>query len=147
MIADAGEYYVAFRLAKMGISSAMVSKGSKSVDILGTIDGSRSVSIQVKSTAWHEASLQWDVGKNKPVPSETFYFVFVNIWKDKHDERKPEVLVVPSEDVRSIVKWESKRPQFRLTKESAEEYRDKWGPIERYLCSDQDVEHQQSRRY
>jgi len=139
MIADAGEYYVAFRLAKMGISSAMVSKGSKSVDIIGTVDGSRSISIQVKTTAWHEQSLQWDFGKNIPVQSDSFYFVFVNIWKDEHDERKPEVLVVPSRDVLDRIKGKrvSRRPVFRLKKEEAERYREYWGPVRQYLCLDQ----------
>lgn len=143
--ADAGEYYVAFRLAKMGISCAMVSKGSKSVDILGTVDGSKSVSIQVKTTAWHEPSLQWDFGKNVPVESDSFYFVFVNIWREENDERKPEVLVVPSKRVLEHVKGGG-RPLFCITKEAAQPFRDKWDPIKRYLCSNQDAERQRSRR-
>ena len=134
VIGDAGEYYVAFRLAKMGISCAMVSKGSNSVDILGTVDGSRSVSIQVKTTAWPERSLQWDFGKNMPVESDSFYFVFVNIWREEHDENKPEILVAPSKRVGEYVKG-GVRPQFRITKEAAEPFRDKWDPIKKHLFS------------
>ena len=142
MIGDAGEYYVAYRLAKMGITSAIVSRGSRSVDIMCTRDGSRSMSIQVKTTCDRKDYKRWYLGETEFEPSESFCFAFVIIRPDKpkSKEEPPEVFVVPSRRVREITDDEkdpkAKRPRFHLSDEDAKPFQDNWHPVKKYLGVD-----------
>ena len=70
---DAGEYFVAYQLAKRGINPALLSLKSKGVDILATDNGNTVISIQVKTSAGQTKPRQWDVGKRKPNYSKFFF--------------------------------------------------------------------------
>jgi hypothetical protein len=70
LLGDAGEHYVAFQLARMGINPAMLSANSKGVDLLATDNGKNVISIQVKTSAGRNAPRQWDVGSHQPNPNE-----------------------------------------------------------------------------
>ncbi|WP_227661565.1 hypothetical protein [Klebsiella pneumoniae] len=40
---DAGEFYVAYMLSRLGISAALTTSGTSAVDIIATIDGSKAL--------------------------------------------------------------------------------------------------------
>jgi hypothetical protein len=123
-VGDAGEYFVAYNLARRGINSALMSPGAKSVDLLATVDGSVVISLQVKASWGRTDPRQWIVGSHKPHPSPTFYFVFCNIWEDI--SKDPEVFIVPSQLVYDSVKWESSVPLFKITREIEKQSEGKW---------------------
>jgi hypothetical protein len=55
LIAAAGEYFVAYKLSCLGYLAAPVRLGSPATDLLAsTLDGGRTVAIQVKTTGWAE---------------------------------------------------------------------------------------------
>jgi len=55
LIAAAGEHYVAYALSCLGFTAALVRQGAPSIDILAsTLDGGRTIGIQVKTTEWAE---------------------------------------------------------------------------------------------
>ena len=76
---DAGEHYVAYCLARLGIDPALLRKNSKGADVLATIGGSRVLSLQVKASAARSEPRQWIVGKHKPDVSDNFMYIFLNI--------------------------------------------------------------------
>ena len=124
LLGNAGEHYVAFQLARMGINPALLSENSKGVDILATDDGKNLISIQVKTSAGRNASRQWDVGKHCPNSSKNFFFVFLNLWDDS--QKEVECFIVPSEYVAHKVNWEDDRPQLRLSKKDAALFQNNW---------------------
>lgn len=79
---DAGEYYVAYMLSRLGISAALTTSGSNAVDIIATINGSKSISIQVKGSWARSQPRQWIVAKHKPVVSPDYSYVFCNVSED-----------------------------------------------------------------
>lgn len=79
---DAGEYYVAYMLSRLGISAALTTSGTSAVDIIATIDGSKSISIQVKGSWARSQPRQWMVGKHMPVVSPDLFYVFCNMSED-----------------------------------------------------------------
>lgn len=112
LLGDAGEYYIAFELARRGITPAIMTRNSLGADILATVDGQSVVSIQVKTSAGRNQPRLWDVGKHRPNHSQTFFYIFINIW-DTYS-RQIEYFVVSSERVFNNVNWASPRPQFRI---------------------------------
>ncbi|OGT36277.1 MAG: hypothetical protein A2W28_10260 [Gammaproteobacteria bacterium RBG_16_51_14] len=127
LLGDAGEHYVAFELARRGVSPALLSSNTKGADILATVSGRKVVSIQVKASAGANNSSTWAVGKHKPEVSDTFYYIFMNIWRDY--ERKVEAFIVPSKVVLQSVDWFASMPQFRLKAIEKEKYKDNWQQI------------------
>jgi hypothetical protein len=129
-IGTAGEHLVAYELSRMGITCALVPMGSLGVDILATVDGSKSLAIQVKASKAKNEPHKWAVGK-KPNASGSFFFVFVNIWPD-HSKR-PEFYVVPSEVVvNRVKKWGGSWPTFSLKDYEVKDYLG-WGLIKAYF--------------
>ena len=127
LLGDAGEHYVAFELARRGISPAMLSTNTKGADLLATISGKRVVSIQVKSSRGANNPTSWEVGSNKPEISETFFYIFLNVWEDFF--RPIEVFIVPSTNVVEKVNWDGVRPVFRINKNELDKYRNNWAQI------------------
>jgi hypothetical protein len=128
LLGDAGEYYIAFELARRGINPDIMSRNSMGVDILATDDGQTVISIQVKTSAGRNQPRLWDVGKHSPNHSPTFFYIFINIWDES--TRLIEYFVVPSEWVFINVNWSSPRPQFRLkTDEEYNRYLFNWSLI------------------
>jgi hypothetical protein len=100
LVGDAGEYLVCAKLSRFGISAGLMKEGIANVDILATIDGTRTLSIQVKSSARYKNSAF--VVKSKPKPSENLIFIFIE-WKD---ENEPIYYIVQSKHISQI--WKEK---------------------------------------
>lgn len=126
---DAGEYYVAYMLSRLGISAALTTSGSSAVDIIATINGAKSISIQVKSSWARSAPRQWTVGNHRPVLSPDFFYVFCNMSEDIENNNLPEIFVVPSADVNEASTWHHKVPLFKISKGEDEKFKDRWDLI------------------
>ena len=133
LLGDAGEHYVAYRLAMLGINPALLSTNSKGADILATNTGKNVVSIQVKTSSGRNAPMQWDLGKHRPDPSEIFFYIFLNLWDDH--TREIECFIVPSNYIadENNVNWSTSRPQFKLSKKNKADFLNRWDLIEAQL--------------
>lgn len=123
---DAGEYYVAYMLSRLGISAALTTSGSSAVDIIATINGAKSISIQVKGSWARSQPRQWMVGKHIPAVSPDFLYVFCNMSEDMKNEKTPEVFIVPSEIVQSTSTWHHSAPLFKIGKGQDDEFLNRW---------------------
>ena len=130
---DAGEYYVAYMLSRLGISAALTTSGTSAVDIIATIDGRKSISIQVKGSWARSAPRQWMIGTKRPHVSDTLFYVFCNVAEDIKSEKHPEIFVVPSQEVYDDSTWHHKAPLFKLNAEKADLYAHNWSLIEQAL--------------
>lgn len=126
---DAGEYYIAYMLSRLGISAALTTSGSSAVDIIATVNGSKSISIQVKGSWARSQPRQWMVGKHMPAASPDFFFVFCNMSEDINNKNAPDVFVVPSEVVYATSTWHHSAPLFKISKANEEQYLDRWDYI------------------
>ena len=124
LLGDAGEHFVAFQLARRGVSPALLSTNTHGADLIATISGRKSVTIQVKASAGRNNPRTWAVGSHKPDISESFFYLFLNIWDDF--ERPIACYVVPSSFVAKSVNWEAARPQFVLNKSQEGMYLENW---------------------
>ena len=131
LVGDAGEHFVCYCLARRGISAALMPAGTKSVDILATIDGSAVVSLQIKASWAQWQPRKWTAGKHQPNHSSAFFYVFCNIWKDLSQE--PEVFVVPSKFVFEHATWHTKMPTFTIAPDKEHLFKGNWGLIETAL--------------
>lgn len=123
---DAGEYYVAYMLSRLGISAALTTSGTSAIDIIATFDGSKSISIQVKGSWARSQPRQWMVGKHMPTVSPDFFYVFCNMSEDINTSKLPEVFVVPSKVVYETSTWQHSVPLFKIPKGMDEEYLNRW---------------------
>jgi hypothetical protein len=130
-IKTSGEYFVCAELARIGLIATLTSGNAAIVDILATRDGSKSASIQVKASQGTGNSHAWDIGTKKPNPSDSFFFVFVNIWQD--EKIPPEYYIVPSSTVRTKVNWHKDRPLFILSSGEIDSCKNNWEPIKEYF--------------
>ncbi|HAU5562287.1 TPA: hypothetical protein JD264_00500 [Serratia fonticola] len=130
---DAGEYFVAYMLSRLGISAALTTSGSSAVDIIATIDGSKSISIQVKGSWARTQPRQWMVGKHKPTISPDYFYVFCNMSEDMFNKNAPEVFVVPSEIVAIQSTWHHSVPLFKIGRGDDSKYLDRWDFIQSAL--------------
>ncbi len=126
---DAGEYYVAYMLSRLGISAALTTSGTSAVDIIATINGSKSISIQVKGSWARSAPRQWTVGNHKPVTSPDFFYVFCNMSEDIGNTTAPEIFIVSSEIVKDTCTWHHKVPLFKILKGEEKQFKDRWDLI------------------
>lgn len=108
LTATAGEHFVAYKIAMMGFVPALVRQGSPVIDLLASsVDGGRTVGIQVKSTSWAErtrgrgdlkqpAELQFPLGHRAiEETADSTIFCFVDL-RDRTPEDPPDVYVVPA---------------------------------------------------
>ncbi|WP_318378831.1 hypothetical protein [Enterobacter sp.] len=126
---DAGEYYVAYMLSRLGISAALTTSGSSAIDIIATINGSKSISIQVKGSWARSQPRQWMIGKHMPAVSPDLFYVFCNMSEDIGNKNAPEVFIVPSEVVYATSTWHHSAPLFKISKGQDTEYLDRWDYI------------------
>ena len=132
---DAGEYYVAYMLSRLGISAALTTSGSSAVDIIATVDGAKSISIQVKASWARSAPRQWTVGNHKPAISPDLFYIFCNMYEDFSIETAPTVYIVPSNDVAMSSSWHHKVPLFKIAKTEDEKYLARWDLIQSALST------------
>lgn len=130
---DAGEYYVAYMLSRLGVSAALTTSGSSAVDIIATINGAKSISIQVKGSWARSQPRQWMVGKHMPAVSPDFFYVFCNMSEDMENEKTPEVFIVPSEIVQATSTWHHSAPLFKIGKGQDDEFLNRWDYISEAL--------------
>jgi hypothetical protein len=103
----AGEYFVAAELSRRGWIATMTLKNTPNIDVIATtVDGSRTVNIQVKTRS--VANRQgWILNKGieSIVPGDNFYIVFVDLVSQNG---KPDYFIVPKN---LFAKWMSNRYQ------------------------------------
>ncbi|MEA9393126.1 hypothetical protein SJI19_21740 [Acerihabitans sp. TG2] len=126
---NAGEYYIAYMLSRLGISAALTTSGTSAVDIIATIDGSKSISIQVKGSWARSEPRQWMVGKHMPNVSPDFFYVFCNMSETIENVSAPEVFIVPSQIVADTSTWHHSVPLFKIPKGMDDLYKDQWDMI------------------
>ena len=126
---DSGEYFVAYMLSRMGLSAALTTSGTSAIDILVTKDGSKSISIQVKSSWARTQPRQWMIGTKRPHVSDDLIYIFCNLKEDLEDFSHPEIFIVPSSDVLSLSTWSSKAPLFKIPKGRDSDYLNRWDLI------------------
>lgn len=121
IVGTAGTYYVMAQLAAQGLHASATLGNAPFIDVLvASADGSKSASIQVKTSRfaqkWRKNDTgtphhyEWDLGhKVKNIPaSDFFFFVFVDLrieyWNCAAADRlrRPDIFVIPLEVVR---KW------------------------------------------
>lgn len=142
LTACAGEHYVAYKLSCNGIIAAMTREGSPSVDIMAsTIDGSKTLAIQVKTADWASRTrgrgknkvldhLQFPLGYNSAThKSDNLYFAFVDLNSITWDEKEPDVYIIPSKFVFDYCKsWVNnvKWVRFHIEIEEMQPYKNNW---------------------
>ncbi len=152
IIAAAGEHYVTYALSCFGYIAALVREGSPTIDLLASnIDGSRTISIQVKTTenamrtrgrgnnkAPYE--LQFPLGHKaveNAVPSLIFCFVDLH---GLNPESPPDVYVIPAKVLIEHYKEKDIRQHsyFRLhwRIEEMEQYKNNWEPVNQSLSAE-----------
>jgi len=108
LIGTAGVYHVASQLAARGFHAAVTYGNAPSVDILvGLLDGSATVSLQVKTSHWALRArgrgknkiphhYEWDVGKKSAMLYRPdLFFAFVDLkWQSG---QSPVVFIIPSD--------------------------------------------------
>ena len=108
LVAAAGEHFVAYSLSCLGFTAALVRQGAPSIDILAcNLSGSKTVGIQVKTTAWAERThgrgeekkvfqLQFPLGHRAIEEASPDTFVcFVDL-RGFDFAARPDVYVVPT---------------------------------------------------
>jgi len=151
----AGVYHVASQLAASGFHAAVTYGNAPSVDILvGRIDGSATVSLQVKTSHWALRTrgrggnktphhYEWDVGKSSATQHRPdLFFAFVDL--KVGSGQLPDVFIIPS---RSVYDWfqgvvakyfggdpsRLKRWRFHPRVESIDQYRNNWNILRDHL--------------
>jgi len=102
----AGVHFVASRLSFISFHAVPTTRNVSGPDLLvSSLDGSKSLTLQVKTTRWASRTrgrgelkkpyeLQWDVGRSSAtLNSQNLWFAFVDL---KEFDELPDVYVVPS---------------------------------------------------
>lgn len=100
LVGVAGEYFVAAELSIRGHLAAVTLRNSRGVDIIASsADGSRSVSIQVKTS--RGGGPKWILTKkSESFKGKDHYYVFVTL---NGPDCRPDYYVVPSQDVADFI--------------------------------------------
>ena len=145
LIAGAGEHYVAYRLSCLGFLAALVRQGSPAADLLASsLDGARTVAIQVKTTGWAERTrgrgtnktphhLEFPLGHAAvEKASERLIFCFVDL-RGSQPDISPDVYIVPATTILAEYKGANIRQHsfFRHHRsiEHMAPFKNEWKPI------------------
>ena len=145
LIAGAGEHYVAYRLSCLGFLAALVRQGSPATDLLAfSLDGARTVAIQVKTTGWAERTrgrgtnktphhLEFPLGHAAvEKASERLIFCFVDL-RGSQPDISPDVYIVPATTILAEYKGANIRQHsfFRHHRsiEHMAPFKNEWKPI------------------
>jgi hypothetical protein len=106
LLGIAGAHFVAGELSLRGYIATLTTRNTRGIDVLvSKLDGSKSVSIQVKTTSSKQRgnySRSWWMGKkDENIFSDYLFYVFVDI---KTNNEKPDYYVVKSKTVAEYVK-------------------------------------------
>ncbi|MDR5591900.1 hypothetical protein [Christiangramia sp. SM2212] len=144
-IGEAGEHFVAYKLAQKQYYVGLTLGNMPDVDLLlSSHSGLKTISIQVKTSGWAyrrnrygSEGYEWDV--NTSVigrHSTTFWYLFVDL---KGEQSEPDVYVVPSKWVADFVKPSFSRKLFFLPKGAADITRNRWDILERIFQEDEEI--------
>ena len=140
-------YFVAARLNAMGLRCAATFGNVPTVDILvSSLDGSATVSLQVKTTMWgvrwrgrgedrKKHHFEWEIGwKSARLNTPNLFFALVDL---KAFEELPDVFVVPSKVIATYFRagpenWP--RARYHESIENLEQYRNNWKAIRKRLA-------------
>ncbi len=128
----AGEYYVASLLSRMGYAVALTIGNAKTIDMMASGDGARSVNLQIKTTA---VGYDWLV--RGPFPNrESLLIVFVRLGTAL--DRRPEVYVLTAAEANRLIdsRYKKHSPRIALTKVRACCVDHELSIVERQLRSD-----------
>lgn len=123
LLGVSGEYYIAHLLTRKGIQAALLQHGARDIDILASSDdGSRNVSIQVKTAAhprhnkWYNmgAGRLWQIGCI-PQSSKNKWYALLDF-----TDAEPECVFVPSGWIAEFSRESDSRSIFYLLDESFE---------------------------
>ena len=145
LVATAGEYFVCSQLALHGCIPALVRQGAPSIDILAsTLDGGRTVGIQVKATEWAVRTrgrgdnkvpfeLQFPLGHHAiEQTDDASIFCFVDL-RVHMDLPTPDVYVITAKDLKAeysgidIRQWSYFRHHRPVAHMAP--YKNHWSPI------------------
>ena len=106
----AGAYFAAAELSQRGYVATVTSRNTEGIDILASnIDGSKTVSIQVKTSGANVRSRwarSWILSKKcEEINSDNLFYVFVDLYENK----KPDFYIVPSSIVANYIKETHKK--------------------------------------
>jgi hypothetical protein len=108
----AGEYFVAAELSRRGWIATITLKNTPNIDVIATtLDGSRSLNIQVKTRSIGNRQ-GWILNKGieSLAPGDNFYAAFVDLIGI---DEKPDYYIIPKN---LFAKWIAKRhPEWLLT--------------------------------
>ncbi len=140
-----GEYYVAAELSHRGYISSITLRNTRGIDIIvSNKEGTKSATIQVKST-YNNRKNSWILTqKSESFFSDNHFYVFVNL--DKPGIR-PKFFIVPSKIVAKHItndhkNWlnkpgrkgqQHKDNQMRKFEDSENKYLEKWNLLEKHL--------------
>lgn len=145
LVAAAGEHFVAYKLSCLGYLAAPVRLGSPATDLLAsTLDGGRTVAIQVKTTGWAERTrgrgdnktphhLEFPLGHAAvEKASERLIFCFVDL-RGNQPDTPPDVYVVPAATILKEYKdTDIRKHTFFRHHRSIEQmapFKNEWKPI------------------
>jgi hypothetical protein len=102
----AGAYFVAAELSQRGYIATVTSRNTEGIDVLASaLDGSKTVSIQVKTSAAKQRerfSRSWILAKkHEEIFSPKLFYVFVDL---QEGNQKPDFYVVPSKTVADYIR-------------------------------------------
>ncbi len=145
MVGVTGEYYVAGELSHRGYISSITLRNTRGIDIIvSNKKGTKSATIQVKSTQNNKKDSWILTQKSEDFFSDNHFYVFVNL-----DEPgiRPKFFIVPSKEVSEFISsshknWLNKVGRngqkhmdnpMRLFEDLESKYLEAWGFIENYL--------------
>lgn len=145
-IGEAGEHYVAYKLARKEYYVGITLGNMPDVDLLlSSKGGLKTISLQIKSSSgahrrrrYGHEGYEWDV--NTSVigrESLNFWYVFVDFNWDHQAE--PNVYIVPSKWVAEFVKPNFTRKLFFLPKPAADITRNNWELFDKIFDGDVDT--------
>jgi hypothetical protein len=144
-IGDAGEHYVAYKLARRNLHVGLTLGNMPNIDLLiSSKDGLKSISLQVKTSQgayrknrYGAEGYEWDVnagviGRH----SKEFWFAFVDF---KWIEEEPDVYIIPSLWVAEFVKPDFSRKMYFLPQKAADLTRNKWEIFDKVFDGDKEL--------
>lgn len=145
----AGVHYVASYLSFLGFHAVPTTRNVRGPDLLvSNIDGSKGVSLQVKTTMWAMRTrgrgdkkkphhYEWDIGwSSAKVNHPHLYFALVDLKKFRE---LPDIFIVPSEVIFAYFKegdpntWHRARYHKKL--EDIEQYKNNWNPLREVVAN------------
>ena len=143
----AGVHFVAARLSYLGFHAVPTTRNVRGPDLLvSNNDGSKGVSVQVKTTAWAMRTrgrgdqkkphhLEWDIGwSSAKIKSVRLIFALVDL---KDFEDLPDVFLVPSRVIYEYFEegdpktW--RRARYHPEIEEIEQYKNRWDTLTKKL--------------